>query len=508
MSLKPRIGPGVLFASLSLAAVVPAWAQKLPGVPLASKPAVEQYLLLGNATRDASEPIIAINPTNTKNIVVVAMGNLQLMPGVNPPVPYRTSRYVLKYQSYPYSTTPWVAVTQNGGRTWNVSRLPVLGGKFKRDPDPFVGVTAKGVFIAGANVREVIPPWYGENATVFSTNEGRTWSARVNGINSFNREPYPRFAPGLEPIMHGNSPWARPFLKFDDQTGVVYLTVQGGLTAAAPVDRGHKWRRESYFAASRNDGRSWGTIFAADDAKWPQLGSADLAAGHGTLAEVYVAASVPSSQHARCPCEVFGISRDAGHTFVRHVMRNVHLQPHGANYYKTELVYQTSSRVGSNGSLGWLAADPVVAGRYSVLSYSTEPTPHFEVATSDDYGKTWSQFVAIGSVPGAKWAIKPWLKYSRFGVLGLEWRAVYANYSYDVWAAISKDGGRSFSSPLRISSGKSRGDDYYRDGGNYADDFQDLAMSRRHMYVVWADFRSGFRGTWIGRVPLSSFHIN
>lgn len=37
----------------------------------------EEYLLIGNATRGAGEPMIAVDPTDPKTLVAVAMANIQ-----------------------------------------------------------------------------------------------------------------------------------------------------------------------------------------------------------------------------------------------------------------------------------------------------------------------------------------------------------------------------------------------------------------------------------------------
>lgn len=468
-----------------------AWAQMQLTPPPAVKPVVNQYLVLGNATRGSGEPMVAVDPTDPDNIIVVGMGSLQILPGYQAPV---TAGMTDKYHEVAESTITWLGVTNDGGTTWKISQLPILNGKFARCPDPFAGVTKTGVFIAGCEPRETVQPFFGESADVVSTDHGKTWSSRADGVNSYDRAPYPRFAPGLKPRMGGNSPWDRPFLTFDDEAGAVYLSDSGGQTAAA-AGSPEKWRQQSYVTVSHDQGHSWGTIHADDNAQWPQLARASLAAGHGKLAEVYVASSVPRSEHANCPCEVFGVSSNEGHTFERHVMRNVQVSVGHGFFFPG----------GTPGSVGDLTADPTTAGRYSVLRYIAGPVPHYEVSTSNDYGRTWSPLAAVGTAPGATWLVKPWLEYSRFGVLGLEWRAIYPNYTYDVWAAISTDGGENFSAPLRISNGRSPGTNYYRNDGNFGDDVQDISMSRDHMVVVWSDYRSGFLGTWIGRVALSSF---
>ena len=85
------------------------------------------------------------------------------------------------------------------------------------------------------------------------------------------------------------------------------------------------------------------------------------------------------------------------------------------------------------------------------------------------------------------------------------WRAIYADRTYDIWASISRDAGKSFSQALRVSHAKSPGADYYRNGGNFGDDIQDLAMDKENMHLVWGDNRAGFQAVWYGKVALSSF---
>jgi hypothetical protein len=87
------------------------------------------------------------------------------------------------------------------------------------------------------------------------------------------------------------------------------------------------------------------------------------------------------------------------------------------------------------------------------------------------------------------------------------WRAVYPDRTYDIWASISRDSGKSFSEALRISHAKSPPADYYRNGGNFGDDIQDLSMDKENMHLVWGDNRAGFLGVWYGRVALSSFKM-
>ena len=454
-------------------------------------PVSEEYLLLGDSTRAAGEPMVAVDPTDPRHIIAVAMGNLQILPGYKPPV---TAGMTDKYHEVAGSTITWLGVTHDGGVTWKIGELPARWDKFTRCPDSFAFVTKDGHFLAGCEPRESEGEFFGMSATVVSADHGDTWSKPAPMVNSYQQ---PAFAKGLKPRIGGNSPWDRPFLYFDDQTGAIYGMSSGGETN---VDTGapDKFRTQSYLNVSHDGGKSFGTVYATDSPDWPQQGRASVAAGHGVLAEMYVAGKVPASENATCPCEVFGVSHDEGKTFERHVMKHIVVPPPGAG---------RGGGPGGGPGVSNLIADPTTAGRYSIMRSISTPSPHYEVSTSTDGGTTWSEFVKVPATPEAASITKPWIAYSRDGVLGLMWRAVYADRTYDVWAAISRDGGKSFSEALRVSHAKSPGPDYYRNGGNFGDDIQDLSMDKENMHMVWGDSRAGFQGVWYGRVALASFKM-
>ena len=85
------------------------------------------------------------------------------------------------------------------------------------------------------------------------------------------------------------------------------------------------------------------------------------------------------------------------------------------------------------------------------------------------------------------------------------WRAIYPDQSYDIWASISRDGGRTFGKTLRVSHARSPASNPYRSAGRFGDDIQDLSMDSTNMHLVWGDSRSGFQGVFYGRLPLSAF---
>jgi hypothetical protein len=96
------------------------------------------------------------------------------------------------------------------------------------------------------------------------------------------------------------------------------------------------------------------------------------------------------------------------------------------------------------------------------------------------------------------------MKYSPMGVLGIIYKATDANRNFDTWSAVSKDGGQTFST-VRVRHSISPA--YINDRGNFmfGDDLSSMDIDNDFLYVVWGDKRSGFEGTWFGKVPLSAY---
>jgi hypothetical protein len=90
------------------------------------------------------------------------------------------------------------------------------------------------------------------------------------------------------------------------------------------------------------------------------------------------------------------------------------------------------------------------------------------------------------------------------GDLGLIWKAVYQDKSFDLWSAVSRDGGHTFKT-VRVSHSVSP--DYIAERGNFlfGDDLSTVDLDDNYLYAVWGDNRAGFEGTWFGRVPLSAY---
>jgi hypothetical protein len=171
-------------------------------------------------------------------------------------------------------------------------------------------------------------------------------------------------------------------------------------------------------------------------------------------------------------CELFQTTTDAGMTWSQHVIMN--------------------SSDSSDGLL--VAADPTTPGHFTV-AYLNNANTGLVVRQTRDYGNTWSRPTAVSddsSFTKVLW--KPWIAYSSDGTLGLMWRTWQGSRNtspYSVSAAISDDGGASFTTPLQVSDGNSAapypGLPLIR---TFGDDFSFITLSKQAAFVAWADWRT------------------
>ena len=88
-----------------------------------------------------------------------------------------------------------------------------------------------------------------------------------------------------------------------------------------------------------------------------------------------------------------------------------------------------------------------------------------------------------------------WLKQSR---------ADYPAGGYDMWTSASRDGGLTFKT-VRMSHAVSPVVSRERGNFLFGNDLSTMDIDDQYVHVVWGDNRTGFLGTWYGRIPLSAY---
>ena len=462
-----------------------------------------------NVTNDLKyrwgEHALAINPKNPKNIVYLTVGvgftkdcqehgtDCQMVPadfgfpGMRPiPQPRgifenRNFNVVAAYSSF------------DGGKTWKRTLVPVspvghpeiYGGG-----DPSVAVGPDGTFYASFDANnwgtpEHVLPNAGAGVSL-SKDGGRNWSA---------------------PVLPG-TPVDGPKIVIDQSTGTLYESSSTNLGPHADGNpNSPKGDIIDRWLVSSKDGVHWSSPpkrLGGTDGTKQFAAHAFLSAAHGILGAGHVqtdpaaCAFFVGSQQA--PCAVFQATTDDGATWTR---------------------YRVPFTVEVSGPVLYTAADPTKKGHFSVMA-TRKGGNEFHIFQSLDAGRTWSG-PAIVTEDANRVHFKPWFEYSPQGVLGIMWRTHQPRpgetvpatmqggpgggpqFAYDVWAAISKDGGATFSEPLKVSNQDSS---VPQSGmfGNAGDDYSSIALYSDNVYVGWSHWLGDDRQGYLRAIKLSEFH--
>lgn len=464
------------------------------------------------------EPELAVNPDNPNDLVLghTVVGNT-----------YTNNTPAAGEEA----VNGGLQVSRDGGKTWTADRVLHTSG-YSEGPNPYLiahgqpgatgfTLTTNGVgdpieasgpdgsIYAGgvlAHTTPTGPPPFGFSvpqggiAVARSTDGGRTFGP-ISVVLS-DQDVQEMVSRGMNPkgiSTFGVIPFDRPWMAVDQSTGAVYVSTTG-----------HPQR---YVAVSHDHGRTWGRVEAFDCdevtppnanhdvscATYPESGDGNIAAAHGVLAAAYISRAAPGRS---CPCVVFETSADAGAHWSRHVVA-----------------------AGLPGGEGvFVAADPSQKGRYAVLIPSSVPQ-EVQVVTTGDSGHTWSTPTALGNESVSHTTNRPWITYGPTGVLAVLWRNAYPPYNpksflapgtQNVFAAISRNNGKTFSAQVQLNSAPSPPPDPTQLA---EDDVSWVAVTTQYVYGAWGDWRptaknpvaagssppSGELNSWIARVPISSF---
>jgi hypothetical protein len=398
------------------------------------------------------------------------LGNVQASEGGQPinedPIetnPINGRQVLTAGNDYNCSTYTGFFASSNGGATWSHS---CLGSQLGGCGDPIVGYDLHGTAYAGGlnfNCSEVV--------LETSTDNGATWSAP---------------AVAVPPIVGGGSV-DKPWLQVDTNpssphANTVYISATQFVFGGIEISVSH----------SGDGGATW-TTTAVDN---PQVSNpeqfSDLAIGKdGT---VYVS-------WLRCnnPCGggtgtlLFSRSTDGGNTWsAPATIANVALSPGNCNGFYGCLPH-TGERVSEIPAIGIDNSTGPFAGRlYAALYNWTGTYMEVEVASSTDGGATWATPVPVSPSPNAHDQFFPWLSVSNGGAVGVTWldrRDDPANISYTTYAAVSTNGGVSFTSGKIGSALSNPNNDGF--GGTFMGDYTGNTWVGKTLAASWMDSRNG-----------------
>jgi hypothetical protein len=530
--------------TLAVAGLVAACATQVAGGGGAAE-AVYETNVTNNLNLFSGEPEITFDRSNPRNLAIVefTLGSDKRPAWRDNPL---MNAPTVEDADESMSHLARVMISNDGGNTWHARPSPIsdraLGSDHEHAPgggDPMIESGPDGSLYVAA-----LP---------FPRSPGQRGNMPKYGfVMAYSKDWGKTFAPPVQVV----SPVDRPFIRVDQSTGKVYSASTGQLNPQTlarnqPVDGAimDRWIIvwQPHLSSHSEPRRIGGPDFSG--------ASSTHVVSHGIIASTFVLGGPspgmgpPSAAGTPVPASLQGVMKDGVQT---------------CSMAAPCLFFQTSSDdalhwtrhhvVVPGGAAGYsmyLSADEGQPGRYAIGMLSAT---NFKVMVTNDSGLTWSSPVTVvqatadaapvaaptAASAGASSAdammarmmammrrsviFKPWMAYGPSGVLGVMWRqkrddvpgppqppqgpGIYWGPGYDIYAAISCDGGGNWSAPLRINAETSP------NGPAGQDDLSYLTLDKQYAHLVWGDRRyiskitnvptgQGGVQAFYGRVPFS-----
>lgn len=465
-----------------------------------------------NIKRRFGAPSVAANPNDPNNIVVLVQSNLGYTKACLPPPAGSDCEMIAA-----------------GGNAF----LKQPRGFYKTPGFMDIGVYAsfdRGKTFKQADISNMVPPGHPEvrargEGPIAAMPDG-SFFVGFNAINWGNWESQPKtFFPnggvGVIRSTDGGVTWKWMSYSFtpadwpwggaDPTTGTFYVTSGlAGLSTLGPRSNGMADSQAGTIAdrwiASTQDGVKWTDpqpLGGTNGTSHVTAGHSPAAGAFGIMATLFLQTDQASCRFfvgntAPSSCVVFQTSTDAGATWSRHLV------PTPAGFAPTA----TSVFIG---------ADPTQKEHFTVALLDSSGADLLVYQTPDS-GKTWSGGVKV-SEDTTKTHFAPYAAYSPKGEFGLMWRTYEADPQnptakvpikpWSVWAAVSKDGGATFSQPLKVSKANSPAPDSDpNDAFSFVGDHGPSGMTMDGdggVYVVWADWTPGERAIYFSAINSEAF---
>ena len=327
-------------------------------------------------------------------------------------------------------------ISNTGGSTWNLScMVPLVVGNVEYEPDfyPMVDYDRTGAaYIAGFYIKAEDPNGFGVVAFEKSGDGGNDWS-------------YPAVA-----LQQPDATPAYTWLAVDANPTSPYVnTVYISAVMVGPLDDNSK--NQVTVTHSADGGITWKQVPVASVQISPQIDrETNLVVGKdGTVYLTWMYCYVgPNACGDNKGHILLAKSSDGGNTWSKpRLITTVNL---------IDALPNTFVEITNTPVIGVDNSDGPHSGSLYVAMYSwTGSYMRVGVIRSTDGGSTWSRPVAVAPPVANHDQFFPWLSVSPTGLVGVSWldrRNDPANVNYQAFAAISRDGGKSFQPNVQLTT--------------------------------------------------------
>ena len=409
------------------------------------------------------EPYLAVNPTNTNNIVVAWMADDASTGG----------RVTIKTKT-----------SFDGGVTWgNAHNNPHFGATWT-SADVSMQFRKNGTLYLSYIDSHQSPDSGGVYIT-HSVNGGIAWSAPTRVWNGLTEDP-------------GKLPIDRPWLALDNSggahDGTLYMTTKPAPTIAPP--------NRPYLKMSADSGQTW-TAYRYVDTVNHLVGNVIAApmaapnvAADGALCCAYPSYLPSQSVYAKI---VFAKSYCRGATF---------------QYYDLAVNPTGLPTADSSFKAGYhLVTNPMNANQMAFVAVAANyGDPDIFVSTTNNGGLTWSGLVRVNDDTQGNGVGQdmPWGSYDRNNNLVIVWRdrrngggTGYSQNS-DTYCAVSHDNGVTFQPNIKLSNTTAAFAAILLQKGN---DFMSCELVNDTICAAWGDTRNGYLNIFFAKASVNTGNV-
>ncbi|MFN5415594.1 MAG: T9SS type A sorting domain-containing protein [Flavobacteriia bacterium] len=403
------------------------------------------------------EPYLAINPSNSQNIVVAWMG-------------------------YVFANAPRLSIkvrsTFNGGQSWSpIVVMPHIASTYT-SADPSLAFDHNGnLFLSYIDHRET--PDSGGVYVFKSTNGGLNWGAPVQAIDMY--------------ADNDKKPIDRPFLVINETGDKLYMTSKPPSWVAAP--------NRPYFVSSTDFGATWNP--------WRYVDTTNYLVGSLIAAPFAPPACVGNNFSCVYPSYV-----TSQNILPQYILAN---STDNGNHFSYNTVYAAATTSAQNDSakMSYRLVQNPINLNHKAFIFPFSQTSDIDIFFTETFndGNSWSTPIRINddALGNGKLQDLIWADFDNDGDLAISWRdrrnapGIGYNKASEFYAAFRDKDSANFAANFKLSDSLVNFHTILVGNGN---DFMGMELENDTISAVWGNTRDGSLDIWFSRIAARTGNIN